>query len=419
MSVTTLRFTTSGSVDDGKSTLIGRLLLDFKVLLEDQLAAVARTTARRGRSDELDLSLFTDGLTAEREQGITIDVAWRYFATPRRRFIIADTPGHEQYTRNMVTGASTASLSIVLADASRGLTTQTRRHAAIASLLAIPHVVLAVNKMDLAGYDRAAFESIAADFAEVALTLGLARVTAIPLSALRGDMVVTRGPNLGWYEGPTLLDALESASPVDPVAELRLPVQLVSRSRFGPGADFRGYLGRVESGTIALGDTVVAWPAGIEAKVTDIVTLDGTLERAGPGRSVTIVLDRQVDVARGDVFTHRHDSPLVARRFTARLAWLDRDALAPGRRYWLKQGTKTVRATVDEVLHRLDLATLTPDASAQSLEFNDLGLARLTVASPLVVDPYRANRHTGSFVLIDDATHHTVAGGMIEETVHG
>jgi sulfate adenylyltransferase subunit 1 len=419
MAFDTLRFTTAGSVDDGKSTLIGRLLLDSKVLLEDQLAAVARTTARQGGRDGLDLSLFTDGLTAEREQGITIDVAWRYFATPRRRFIIADTPGHEQYTRNMVTGASTAALSIVLADASRGLTTQTRRHAAVASLLAIPHVVLAVNKMDLVGWDRAAFESIAADFAEVSRSLGLARVTAIPLSALEGDMVVERGSNLGWYEGPTLIEALESASPADPVTGLRFPVQLVSRSRFGPGSGYRGYLGRVESGTIAVGDVVVAWPAGIEAAVSDITTLDGPLDRAGPGRSVTIVLDRQVDVARGDILTHRYDAPLVARKFTARLAWLDREALATGRRYWLKQGTSSVRATVDNVLHRLDLATLAPDAAATTLEFNDLGLALLTVASPVVIDPYRANRHTGSFVLVDDATHHTVAGGMVEEVAHG
>jgi sulfate adenylyltransferase subunit 1 len=411
---TTLRFTTSGSVDDGKSTLIGRLLLDSKVLLEDQLAAVARTTARNG-ADGLDLSLFTDGLTAEREQGITIDVAWRYFATPRRRFIIADTPGHEQYTRNMVTGASTASLSIVLADAARGLATQTRRHAAIASLLAIPHVILAVNKMDLAGWSRERFDAIAGEFAGIARSLGLARVTAIPLSALEGDMVVSRGENLSWYAGPTLLEALEAASPVDPVTALRFPVQLVSRSRFGEKADRRAYLGRVESGTIAVGDTVVVRPSGVEAKVAEIVTLEGTLEAAGAGRSLSVVLDRQVDVARGDILTHRHDAPAVARRFTARLAWLDRDALVTGRRYWLKQGTKSVRATVDDVLHRLDLASLTPDASAQALEFNDLGLARLTVASPLAVDPYRANRHTGSFVLIDDATHRTVAGGMVEE----
>ena len=418
--VTTLRFGTAGSVDDGKSTLIGRLLHDAKGLMEDQLAAVARTTARQGAAEgEIDMSLFTDGLTAEREQGITIDVAWRYFATPRRRFIIADTPGHEQYTRNMVTGASTASLSIVLADAHRGLTTQSRRHAAIASLLAIPHVVLAVNKMDLAGWDRGAFESIAAEFEGIARALGLPKVTAIPLSALRGDMVVERGNNLDWYTGPTLLEALESASPVDPVDDLRFPVQLVARSRFGPRADLRGYQGRVETGSVAVGDTIVVHPAGVEARVADIVTLDGRLEVAGPGRSVTIVLDRPVDLARGDVLSHARSAPTVARAFTARLAWLDRDALVVGRRYWLKQGTKSVRATVDEVIHRLDLASLAPDPAAGTLAFNDLGLARLSVNAPLAVDPYARNRHTGSFVLVDDATNHTVAGGMIEEALRG
>jgi sulfate adenylyltransferase subunit 1 len=418
MAADTLRFTTSGSVDDGKSTLIGRLLYDSKALLEDQLATVARTTERRGGSvarHGLDLSLFTDGLTAEREQGITIDVAWRYFATPRRRFIIADTPGHEQYTRNMATGASTAALAIVLADASRGLTLQTRRHAAIASLLRIPYIVLAVNKMDLVGYDRDAFEAIAAEFAAVARSLALGQVTAIPISALEGDMVVARGERLGWYAGPTLLETLEAASPSPTATALRFPVQLVSRSRFGRHGDFRGYLGRVESGTVAAGDTVVAWPAGLESRVSEIVTLDGTLERVAAGQSVTLVLDRQVDIARGDVLSHPDAAPVPARRIEARLAWLDREPLALGRRYWLQQGTRAVRATVDEIAHRLDLATLAPDGSARTLACNDLGLARLATAAPVVADRYRDNRAMGSFVLIDEASHHTVAGGMIEE----
>ena len=277
-----LRFTTAGSVDDGKSTLIGRLLLDAKGLLEDQLAAVARTTARAA-AQGLDLSLFTDGLTAEREQGITIDVAYRYFATPKRRFIIADTPGHEQYTRNMVTGSSTADVSVILVDATRGISQQTRRHAAVASLLAIPRVVVAVNKMDQVGFDRAVFEEIAADFAAVSQSLGLANVSLIPLSALEGDMVVERGEHLGWYEGPTLLEVLETAKAGEPSANLRFPVQLVSRSRFGDRQEHRGYLGRVESGTLAVGDTVVAWPHGLEARVADIVTLDGTLRTASAG----------------------------------------------------------------------------------------------------------------------------------------
>jgi sulfate adenylyltransferase subunit 1 len=419
---TTLRFTTAGSVDDGKSTLIGRLLLDAKGLLEDQLASVARTTARNGGRDGvdgLDLALFTDGLTSEREQGITIDVAYRYFATPRRRFIIADTPGHEQYTRNMVTGASTADLSVILVDATRGISRQTRRHAAVAALLAIPQVVVAVNKMDQNGFDRAVFEEIAADFANVAQSLGLANVKLIPISALEGDMVVRRGDRLDWYEGPTLLEVLETAEAGQPSAELRFPVQLVARSRFGPRSEQRGYLGRVESGQIAVGDTVIAWPYGVEARVSDLVTLDGTLDVARAGQSLTVVLDRQVDVARGDLLSHVVDAPQVIRRFGARLTWLDREPLAPGRRYWLKHATQSVRATIESLDSKLDLVTLTPDATATTLAFNDIGSVRIAVGRALIADPYRVNRSTGSFVLVDEATNHTVAGGMISEIAHG
>ena len=414
----TLRFTTAGSVDDGKSTLIGRLLLDAKGLLEDQLAAVARTTARRGDSG-LDLALFTDGLTLEREQGITIDVAYRYFATPRRRFIIADTPGHEQYTRNMVTGSSTADLSVILVDATRGISTQTRRHAAVAALLAIPQVVVAINKMDQVGFDRAVFEQIGADFAAIAHSLGLAKYSLIPMSALDGDMVVRRGKRLGWYRGPTLLEVLESAPAGIPAAQLRFPVQLVSRSRFGRRREHRGYLGRIESGSVTVGERVVAWPHGLEARVDEIVTLDGTLRTAGAGRSVTLVLDRQVDIARGDVLSHSDDAPLALRRFGARLTWLDRDPLTTGRRYWLKHGTQTVRAGIEALESRLDLATLQPDSSATTLDFNDLGTVRLAVARPLIADLYAANRATGSFILIDEATNHTVAAGMISEAANG
>jgi len=416
--VTTLRFTTAGSVDDGKSTLIGRLLLDAKGLLEDQLAAVERTTARRGEAG-MDLSLFTDGLTLEREQGITIDVAYRYFATPRRRFIIADNPGHEQYTRNMVTGSSTADVSVILVDATRGISRQTRRHAAVASLLAIPRVVVAINKMDQVGWDRAVFEGIAADFANVAQSLGLRDVILIPLSALEGDMVVTRGEHLGWYEGPTLLEVLETAEAGRPSGNLRFPVQLVSRARFGRGAEHRGYLGRIESGTVRVGDTVVAWPHGLEARVADIVTLDGTLHSASAGRSITLVLDRQIDIARGDLISHVHDAPTIARRFDARLTWLDRDPLSQGRRYWLKHGTQTVRATVEALHSRLDLTTLEPDANAATLAFNDIGTVRIAVGRALVADEYADDRATGSFILIDEATNHTVAGGMISKIGHG
>jgi sulfate adenylyltransferase subunit 1 len=413
-----LRFTTAGSVDDGKSTLIGRLLLDAKGLLQDQLAAVERTTARRGDTG-MDLSLFTDGLTLEREQGITIDVAYRYFATPRRRFIIADNPGHEQYTRNMVTGSSTADVSVILVDATRGISQQTRRHAAVASLLAIPRVVVAINKMDQVGWDRAVFEEIAADFANVARSLGLRGVTLIPLSALEGDMVVTRGEHLGWYQGPTLLEVLETAEAGRPSGHLRFPVQLVSRSRFGKGDEHRGFMGRVESGTVSVGDTVVAWPLGLEARVADIVTLDGTTRSASAGRSITVVLDRQLDVARGDLLSHAHDAPSVVRRFDARLTWLDRDPLSLGRRYWLKHGTQTVRATVEALHSRLDLTTLEADAGAATLAFNDIGTARIVVGRALVADAYADNRATGSFILIDEATNHTVAGGMISEVTRG
>ena len=418
MNTGTLRFTTAGSVDDGKSTLIGRLLLDAKGLLEDQLAAVARSTAKAG-GDGLDLALFTDGLTLEREQGITIDVAYRYFATPARRFIIADTPGHEQYTRNMVTGASTADLSVILVDATRGISKQTRRHAAVAALLAIPRIVVAVNKMDQVNFARGVFEEIAADFAAVAQSLGLDGITIIPLSALAGDMVVHRGSNLGWYHGPTLLEVLESATAGQPSAELRFPVQLVSRSRFGAGKEHRGYLGRVESGSVAVGDTVVAWPQGAPARITEIITLDGTLPKAHAGRSITLVLDRQIDVARGDVLSHAQQPPTVTRRFTARLAWLDQEPLAPGRRYWLKHGTQTVKATIETLDSRLDLETLAPDKAAGTLAFNDIGTVRIATGRALVADRYADNRATGSFILIDEATNHTVASGMISELQRG
>jgi sulfate adenylyltransferase subunit 1 len=414
MGMTTLRFTTAGSVDDGKSTLIGRLLLDAKGLLEDQVAAVARTTARRGASG-LDLALFTDGLISEREQGITIDVAYRYFATPRRRFIIADTPGHEQYTRNMVTGASTADLSVILVDAARGISPQTRRHAAVASLLEIPQVVVAVNKMDAVGFDPSVFDAIAAEFEGIARSLGLAHYRAIPISALDGDMVVSRGARLGWHEGPTLLEVLEAAPAGSPSRELRLPVQLVSRSRFGSHGDRRGYRGRVDSGEIAVGDAVVAWPQGVEARVAEIATLEGPRERAVAGRSITVVLDRQVDITRGDVLSHPHDPPAVMRRFDARLAWLDREPLATGRRYWLKHGTTVVRSTIENVGSRLDLATLAPDTRAETLAFNDLGTVRIAAARPIAVDPYSRNRASGGFILIDEATHRTVAAGMVSD----
>jgi sulfate adenylyltransferase subunit 1 len=407
----TLRFTTAGSVDDGKSTLIGRLLLDAKGLLADQLTAATRASERRGAV--LDLSLFTDGLTIEREQGITVDVAYRYFATPRRRFIIADTPGHEQYTRNMVTGSSNADLSVILVDALRGVSTQTRRHAAIAALLGIPEVVLAVNKMDAVGFSRAVFDEIAADFAAVAHSIGLARHAAIPLSALEGDMVVERGGRLAWYEGPTLLEVLEGVDVERADGDLRFPVQRVSGSRFGPGRDLRGFQGRVDSGRVGAGDAIVAWPSGQEARVAQVVGPDGTLAEARAGQSVIVVLDRQIDLARGDLLSHAHRPPTPARHLGASLAWLDREPLELGRRYLLKHTTRTVQARVERVESRLDLLSLQPDPSATSLGVNDLGKVRITVARPLIADTYGDNHATGSFILIDEATNQTVAAGII------
>jgi sulfate adenylyltransferase subunit 1 len=317
----------------------------------------------------------------------------------------------------MVTGASTADLSVILVDATKGISRQTRRHSAVAALLAIPRIVVAVNKMDQVGFSRSVFEEIAADFAAVAQSLGLEGITLIPLSALEGDMVVHRGARLPWYQGPTLLEVLESAPSGQPSAELRFPVQLVSRTRFGGRNEHRGYLGRVESGHIAVGDTVVAWPQGAPARVTEIITLDGTLERTGAGRSVTVVLDRQIDVARGDVISHAHQPPTVTRKLTARLAWLDQEPLAPGRRYWLKHGTQTVRATIDALESRLDLETLLP-GEAGTLAFNDIGTVRISTGRALVADRYADNRATGSFILIDEATNRTVASGMISE-LHG
>ena len=416
----TLRVATSGSVDDGKSTLIGRLLYDTKAILADQLATVERDTARRGGSG-MDLALLTDGLTAEREQGITIDVAYRYFATPRRRFILADTPGHEQYTRNMVTGASHADLAIILVDARQGILPQTKRHAALVGLLRIPHVALAVNKMDLVGFDRAVFERLRDEFLALTTGLDFESVTPIPLSALDGDMVVDRGPNLDWYEGPTLLHLLETVSTTRrSVGPWRYPVQLVSRSRYGANGDSRGYLGRIENGSVSANDEIRVWPSGVTARVAEIVTLDGTLATAGAGRSVSIILDRQVDIARGDLLTHVSDVPEVTDTFGARLAWLSATPLDPRRAYLVKHGTAVVKAKVLAVEDRLDIHTLQPIAGAAVLAANDIGRVRLKTARPLPLDRYRDVRATGSFLLIDEATNATVAAGLIEEVAgHG
>ena len=410
--IDTLRFSTAGSVDDGKSTLIGRLLYDSKSILEDQIDAIARTTRKRGQ-EGLDLSLLTDGLIAEREQGITIDVAYRYFATANRRFIIADTPGHEQYTRNMVTGASTADVAIVLIDAAKGILPQSRRHAALAALLNVPHVLVAVNKMDLVDYREDVFEDIKAAFTAIAGELGVGELSFLPVSALQGDMVVDRRCNMHWYRGPTLLEFLETVR-VDRAAMsvFRFPVQLVSRVRFGAHRESRGYLGRVESGRVSVGDYVAVLPSGEMARIAEIITHDGNVESAGPQDSITITLDRQLDISRGDVIAGRDRLPNVVQHFRANVCWLGNDALATDRRYLLKHGTRTVSAKIDRVDSRYDILTLKPVVAA-SLHTNEIGELTVRVAKPIMVDAYSTNHAGGSFILLDEASNATVAAGII------
>ena len=414
--IDTLRFSTAGSVDDGKSTLIGRLLYDSKSILEDHIAAITKTTERRGQGG-IDLSLLTDGLSAEREQGITIDVAYRYFATSNRRFIIADTPGHEQYTRNMVTGASTADVAIVLVDAAKGILPQSRRHAAVAVLLDLPHVVVAINKMDLLGYSKDVYKKIKAEFTAIARELGVRDISFIPVSALKGDMVVSRDVeginNMPWYEGPTLLDFLETVKvkrAVEPA--FRFPVQLVSRVRFGPDNDSRGYLGRVESGRAKVGDHIVALPSGETARIAEIITLEGNTQSAGSQDSVTITLDRQIDISRGDVIADRFHPPHVTDNIRANVCWLGNEPLSTTRRYLLKCGTRTVKASVASVNSYYDILTLAAEP-ATTLKTNEIGELTIRTAKPIMVDAYWKNHASGSFILLDEATNATVAAGTI------
>jgi sulfate adenylyltransferase subunit 1 len=405
--VDTLRLATAGSVDDGKSTLIGRLLYDSKSILADQLEHIAEVSHARNGNGHLDLALLTDGLRAEREQGITIDVAHRYFATPRRRFILADTPGHEQYTRNMVTGASTAEVAIVLVDARHGVVEQTRRHAAVAGLLRVGHVVLAVNKMDLVGWSEEVFDRIVADFDCFASKIGLGAVTPLPLSALHGDNVVEPSERLAWYAGPPLLEHLETVElPAEAPADFRLPVQWVLRG------EERAYAGRIGSGELRPGDDVVALPSGASARVVAVETFDGPLDVALAGQSVSVRLDRELDLSRGDVLAAAGSPPSVTRSFGADVCWLSERPLAPGARLALKHGTRTVRAVVDAVVDRLDLAGAARVA-ADGLSLNDIGRVDLRVSSPLPAEPYAANRVTGAFILVDDGTNETVGAGMV------
>lgn len=404
-----LRFTTAGSVDDGKSTLIGRLLYDSKGVYEDQLASVRKAT-RNVTTGGLDLSLLTDGLRAEREQGITIDVAYRYFSTPRRKFIIADTPGHEQYTRNMATGASTANLAIVLIDARYGVLPQSRRHAFIASLLGIPHLVIAVNKMDLMEFRQDVFDSICRDFRAFAAQIEAGEMTFIPLSALLGDNVVRKSANMPWYDGPALLEHLETV-PIDAdrnLTDLRFPVQTVIR----PNLDFRGFAGQVASGVIRKGDEIMVLPSGRTSQVKSIVTWDGELEEAFSPMSVTVCLEDEVDVSRGDMLVHAHNAPHAGRRFEATVVWMNQKPLAPNRPYLLKQTTQSGQARVREIRYRIDVNTLQHQAVSE-LQLNEIGVISVEAQRPIFFDPYAKNRSTGSFILIDPITNETLGAGMI------
>ncbi|TLU73032.1 sulfate adenylyltransferase subunit CysN [Lichenicoccus roseus] len=409
-----LRFLTCGSVDDGKSTLIGRLLYDTKRILADQMVALEKDSRRFGTTGpDLDLALLVDGLEAEREQGITIDVAYRYFATDRRSFIVADTPGHEQYTRNMATGASTADLAILLVDARHGIMTQTRRHAFIANLLGVRHLVLAVNKIDLVGYDQARFDQVAASFEEMASGFGFASVRAIPISARYGDNVTEASEQLAWYGGPTLLAHLEQVDLVDASAAsgqpFRMPVQWVNR----PDLDFRGYSGTVASGCIRPGDPIVVAGSGRESRVARIVTMDGDLARAGAGDAVTLTLADELDISRGDVFAQPDARPEVSDQFAARIVWMDDAPLLPGRSYLLKLGTRTVTASVSTLKHKVDINTY-DRLAAKELRLNEIGTCNLSLASPIAFDPYEQSRTMGAFILIDRLTNRTAGAGMIK-----
>jgi bifunctional enzyme CysN/CysC len=414
MTLDLLRFTTAGSVDDGKSTLIGRLLYDSKQVFEDQLEHVTEVSLARGNS-EVDLALLTDGLRAEREQGITIDVAYRYFQTPQRRFIIADCPGHQQYTRNMVTGASTADLAVILLDARKGVLEQSKRHAFISALLGIPHLVVAVNKMDLVDYEQERFDEIVNEFSPFLEKLGVSDCLNIPISALRGDNVVDVSERMPWYSGPTLLHHLEQVEvsydhPYDVPA--RFPVQWVVRTG-GSDGEYRGYAGQLSSGALRPGEEVVVLPSGQRTRIAAIDTFEGELDEAVAPLSLTLRLEDDLDVARGELIAAVADPPIVTRELEADICWMDSTPMRVGSRYAIKHTSRAATAVIESLIDRVDVETLEREGHAEELGLNDIGRATLRTSSPLAIDPYSRNRRTGSFILIDEATNHTVGAGMI------
>lgn len=406
---------TTGSVDDGKSTLIGRMLFDTKQIFQDQLAAIEEASRRRG-SDQVDLALLTDGLRAEREQGITIDVAYRYFATPKRKFILADTPGHVQYTRNMVTGASTADIALVLVDARLGVLEQTRRHAFISSLLRVPHLVLVVNKMDLVGYDQDVYDGIVSEFRDFAAKLDIADLRFVPVSALVGDNVVEPSINMDWYDGSPLLRIMENIHVASDrnLVDARFPIQYVIRPHRSEFHDYRGYAGQVSSGVFRTGDEVIALPSGFTTRIEGIDTFDGPVDEAATPMSVVIRLEDNIDLSRGDMLARVHNQPMIGQDIDAVVAWMSETVqLRPGAKYAIKHTTRWARAMITDLQYRFDVTTLHRDEDAELLGLNEIGRVRLRTTQPLFFDEYRRNRETGSFILVEEGTNNTVGAGMI------
>lgn len=410
-----VRIATTGSVDDGKSTLIGRLLYDSKQIFQDQMEAIEAASKKRG-TDYVDLALLTDGLRAEREQGITIDVAYRYFSTPKRKFVLADTPGHIQYTRNMVTGSSTANVALILVDARHGVLEQTRRHSFLASLLGVPHLVLCVNKMDLVDWSEDRYEEIVEDFRQFAARLDIHDLRFVPVSALLGDNIVNRSDNMPWYHGSAVLELLEDIhiGSDENLIDVRFPVQYVVRPHRHEYADYRGYAGKVAGGVIKVGDEVMVLPSGFSTRVASIETMDGQIGEAYPPMAVSLTLTDDIDVSRGDMICRPHNQPTYSQDVDAMVAWMSEQVpLRPGAKYTIKHTTRTVRAMVTDLQYRLDVNTLHRDETASELILNEIGRLRMRTTSPLFFDEYRRNRHTGSFVIVDEGTNATIGAGMI------